>query len=283
MIVVILFSFLSFFSVTGTELPGLSEQDSVRITRDEQYDGNSLWGLIDGGADVYLEYRFDKLRLQEVNYHGENFRIELYRMDNPEDAFGIYSVYTFTCQNPYGLFADHCKNAYQYQVLAGNFYINIMNETGTVTASKLGRQIGEKLAAKAGRSDFKLPELFSSVVMKEIKGKVKFMRGDLGLQNGFPAWNRRFAGIDSFKLYLLKGNYQEETFKLARISFSKEQDMLIFLNYSGIEKFPDNEKKGDLAGKTENGSFRLKVMPGNVLYYLEYAANGEGEKLPAFW
>ncbi len=283
MIEVFLLSFLSLFSFTGNELPGLSSQDSVQITRDEQYDGNSLWGLIDGGADVYLEYGFDKLRLQELNYHGENFRIEVYRMDTPEDAFGIYSVYTFTCQNPYGLYADHCKNAYQYQVMAGNYYINVMNETGTARASQLGNKIGNKLAAEVGNSTFVLPELFVSEALKEVKGKVKFMRGDLGLQNGFPAWTRRFAGIDSFRLYLLKGSYQDLPFKLADVKFDNEQDLRSFLNHSGIKVLPHNMETADLKGNTENRSFRLKIMPGNVMYYLEYDTTAGEKKLPDFW
>lgn len=283
MIGVIVFSFLSLFSNVRGELPGLTAQDSVQITRDEQYDGNSLWGLIDGGADVYLEYGFDKLRLQELNYHGENFRIEVYCMSTTEDAFGIYSVYTFTCQNPYGLYADHCKNAYQYQVLAGNYYINVMNETGTARASQLGNQIGNKLAAEAGKSGFTLPDLFSSAGMKNVKGKVKFMRGDLGLQNGFPAWTRRFEGIDSFRLYLLKGSYQGLPFKLADVKFDNEQDLRSFLDHSGIKALPHNMETADLKGNAENENFRLKIMPDNELYYLEYDANREGEKLPDFW
>ena len=46
--------------VTLSDIPG------GVILRSEQFDGNSLWGYIDGGADIYLEYGFEKVRVEEI-------------------------------------------------------------------------------------------------------------------------------------------------------------------------------------------------------------------------
>ncbi len=56
------------------------------------YDSNNLWDLIDGAADLYLEYSFVDLHL--VRYKGENdieIKVEVYKHSTPLDAFGIYS------------------------------------------------------------------------------------------------------------------------------------------------------------------------------------------------
>jgi hypothetical protein len=63
-----------------------------QITSTEQYDHNSLWGYIDGGADLYLEYGFNKVTAQEVLIDSFHFKVDIYEMNSPEAAFGIFSV-----------------------------------------------------------------------------------------------------------------------------------------------------------------------------------------------
>lgn len=56
------------------------------------YDSNNLWDLIDGAADLFLEYSFVDLHL--ARYKGLNdieIRAELYKHATSLDAFGIYS------------------------------------------------------------------------------------------------------------------------------------------------------------------------------------------------
>ena len=52
-----------------------------------------LFAYMDGGAELYLEYLFDKLYVCEYRHSdlGE-LTIEAYRFDAPEDAWGIFSL-----------------------------------------------------------------------------------------------------------------------------------------------------------------------------------------------
>ncbi|MFA6570329.1 MAG: hypothetical protein WCT77_03755, partial [Bacteroidota bacterium] len=56
----------------------VNDSKTFDITRNDDYDGKSLWGYIDGGADLYLEYGFENLVVQEVKNKGEVYKIEIW-------------------------------------------------------------------------------------------------------------------------------------------------------------------------------------------------------------
>lgn len=64
-----------------------------KIVKVEQvYDSNNLWDLIDGAADLYLEYSFVDLNLARyTNKDSIEIKAELYKHADPLSAFGIYS------------------------------------------------------------------------------------------------------------------------------------------------------------------------------------------------
>jgi len=70
------------------DLPGFS------LVREEHvYTPDNLWDLIDGAADLFLEYRFVDLHLARyLRSDSAEIRLEVYRHASPEDAFGMYAV-----------------------------------------------------------------------------------------------------------------------------------------------------------------------------------------------
>src|ERR1039458_1446475 len=91
------------------------------------YNPNNLWDIIDGAADLFLEYGFVDLHIGR--YHkGEDseIRVELYKFDSEVDAFGIYSQE----RNPEYAFIDIGVQAYREEgvlnFLTGIYYVKIM-------------------------------------------------------------------------------------------------------------------------------------------------------------
>ncbi|MDZ7767485.1 MAG: DUF6599 family protein [Melioribacteraceae bacterium] len=107
------------------------------MTRSEIYVGEELWGLINGGADLYLEYGLDRTLLQEVVHNGKNYRIEVYGMTNIDAAFGIYSINKFNCGITDTLTKYICITPHQLQSAVGRFYISISNQSGDKRRSKI--------------------------------------------------------------------------------------------------------------------------------------------------
>lgn len=71
------------FALPGIQLAG----------EPEIYQGEDLFDLINGGAEIYLEYGFVKVASQNYSEMKGNssLRVEIYEMTDPEAAFGIFS------------------------------------------------------------------------------------------------------------------------------------------------------------------------------------------------
>lgn len=193
--------------------------DNLKITRHETFNGSELWGLINGGADLYLEYGFDKLLLQEITLNGEQFRVEINQMHDEISAFGIYSVSVHQCLEKDKLADNDCVNAYQYQFAKGNFYTSLINYSGSEVARQTASVLAEKLIKSIDsekKNDLKY-YVKKSNPDREIVTSV--FKGILGLQNGMPQWYSLFAGIGDFSLTLKTQKDSEGMLRVAVVDF----------------------------------------------------------------
>ena len=76
---------------------GLIAQDVPEIKNERVFKGKALYGFMNGGSDLFLEYGFEELYVSDVKFKGSEFAVEVYMMPSPEDAYGIYSQHTFKC------------------------------------------------------------------------------------------------------------------------------------------------------------------------------------------
>lgn len=70
----------------------LAGMNGVESAQSRTFTETSLYGYINGGAELYLEYGFDTLLVTELVIEGSDIKAEVYRMKDPEAAFGIFSV-----------------------------------------------------------------------------------------------------------------------------------------------------------------------------------------------
>jgi hypothetical protein len=230
--------------LTNDQLPGL------KIEKESLYDGTSLYGYIDGGSTLYFEYGFDRLVVQEVAFQNEKFTVEYYRMKSCKGAFGIYSINTFQCQTADQQGMTDCENQYQFQLFAGHHYISVVNTTGTPNAQSasilLARKLKELLPAGEGLT---LPEQFVTST-NQLTGKLKFIQGELGLQNGLPDWSSYFEGLKNFNLWFRQTSIEGKDFRQALITFDSPGDRNIFLQNASLIPSGDGWKsKEDQAEK----------------------------------
>jgi hypothetical protein len=75
-------------------VPSLTELEGWKFSSEPKvYTGDSLFNLIDGGADLYLEYGF--IRVVSVQYAdplSSNILVEIYEIADPPSAYGIFSI-----------------------------------------------------------------------------------------------------------------------------------------------------------------------------------------------
>ena len=221
--------------VTLSDIPG------GMILRSEQFDGNSLWGYIDGGADIYLEYGFEKVRVEEIEWHKHLLKIETYKMTDESSAFGIYSVSQNKCSTSSSFSKFNCITPHQIQAACGKLYIRIANDDGSDEAQNISLQLIRRFIENTKEKEYRYPTLFEDkLYLPHIHG-LKYIKGNLGIQNGFPAWEDMFEGMKNYSLYLLPVELNRGSDYVSQIHFPSQAEKKSF--YRKLKITPTKKTK----------------------------------------
>lgn len=232
------------FAQTGSIIPKLSKKDlpEAVFTRNDVFDGQSLWGYMNGGADLYLEYGFVELRVQEFEIEDEMLKAEIYRMKNPASAFGIYSIKTFKCNKKNIYTSPDCLSDYQYQASKGPVYITVINASGSNKAIDLTKRVAEILTEKVVGHPFQIKAF--DMLSSDTAGpnQIRLVKGKLGLQNSIPRWGELFLGMVGYEVYMLKIENDKGKITLANVEFPSESQRETFILQSIPDADPEKEK-----------------------------------------
>lgn len=254
----------NFPSLNKDEIPG------VVIISEKYFDGSALWGHIDGGADLYLEYGFDKLLFQEIEWNKIKFRVEFYRMKDSAAAFGIFSVSHFKCQIKDTITKYICITPYQVQAALGNYYISIANENGTRAARDLGIELFKHILAKHDVNFYEMPEAFTKHNLVKYSDKLKFFRGILGLQNGMPLWSDFFEQFSDYEITLLPIETSDGYVNYALVKFANEKDRIRFMRTIGVS---ETKTKNRYLNFSNGIYYIVKIINDKEIYFYETVFN----------
>ena len=207
----ILFLFGTTGKITGDAmlelLPANGEIDRWKRSGDpEVYAGEDLYVYINGGAEIYQEYGFDKVVLQD--YTGPEERtvsLEIYRMSDPGAAFGMYSFKSGSSGQALDMGSGGRLEGYYLNFWKGSYLITItgFNEDSETVKGilALGRTVAEKV-----KVDGREPDIMGLLPPSGLKeaGR-KYVRGQLGLYNLYSFSPRNIFGVRE----AVKGSYKE--------------------------------------------------------------------------
>lgn len=213
-----------FPAITAADLPG------AVISSPRVFPGSSLFGYMNGGAELYLEYGFSVASITEITFMGGKYKTEIFKMKGPEEAFGIFSVSKFRCLDmpPHSTFT--CRTRYQLQICKGPYYISIINSSGTAADSTASALIGGLLADRIADGELNLQEYLPGIPDDSIKTGCFLAKGRLGIVNGDPDLEESFKGIQNFTAVVLKGD-EKHTIS---VKFSDPGSISQFLELNGI-------------------------------------------------
>ncbi len=186
--------------------PSISENDLPGATfkTPRTYSNTSLFGYINGGAELYLEYGFSGAWVNEIAYMGGTYILEIYRMNGPEEAFGIFSVSRFQCKSIPSIALFACHTAYQLQLCSGSFYVNIINNSGnrndSIASLKIGEAVVGKIKEKSAQIDYFLP----GVSPETINRHAILVKGQLGIMNGVQELSEYFGELSGYTAVILQ-------------------------------------------------------------------------------
>ncbi len=148
------------------------------------FGGPDLYGYIDGGAELFLEFGFDRLTLQKYGSGSNEVAVEIYRMTDLAAATGIYLTKCGKERRDPSFAARHTVSRHQLLFVRERFFVTVNNLSGGDAAGadlvKIGRTVAAALPAD------RLPAELSRLPAKGVvPGSERLVRGPFGLQSIF--------------------------------------------------------------------------------------------------
>jgi hypothetical protein len=206
-------------------LRALSEVQGIELSQSRTFTETSLYGYINGGAELYLEYGFDTLIVIELVSEGRDIRVEAYRMKDPEAAFGIFSVSRFRCNSGPRLTQHLCRSAYQVQFAKGPYYVSIVNDTGAEADQRKSGEIAAFIIDQIPDSPFDPCYFYTGGVDEETMRGAVLVRGPLGINNGIPTLIDKLGEASHYSALMIRRG--QDT--LASLRFNDDKSVNAFL------------------------------------------------------
>jgi len=223
------------------------------------YKGEDLYLYIDGGAEIYHEYGFKQVLVQDYkSAEGKSLTLEIFEMANSECAFGIYTFKSSGKGKAIAVGQDGQLEEYYLNFWKGNFLVTL---TGFEASPEVIQ--GLLLIAKSVDAKVKTPGRRPSLVEIFPKewlpiSRLKYFKGVLGLYNNHSFFARdvfRFreaviGGINGGKstIFVFRYSSQEECrrrFQEVKAAFEKNP---AYKNFKTVR--PDHFETMDGQGMT---------------------------------
>jgi len=164
-------------------LPSTAEVQGIKKEgRALLYEGKKLFDYMDGGAELFYEYGFERACVQRYKVAEGEVTVEIYQMDLPTDAYGIYTFDTQGEHPQVGQEATYEKGLLTFW--KGRYFVRAFaqNEGLKESILALGRVISQKITEKGNR-----PEIleFLPPVQMRIRDTLLYLRGMIALNNAY--------------------------------------------------------------------------------------------------
>jgi len=167
-----------------------------------------LFNHIDGGAELFLEFGFEKVSCQRYKKGSAELTFEVYEMELPESALGVYLM---KCgrETPFQeIPARNSSETAQATILRGRYFILLDNFSG-------GAELQPAMIALAKAALAKLPDvpasrrLFELLPPKDrLAGSERLIRGPVVLQPYFTFGEGDILQLEG-KIFGAAANYRE--------------------------------------------------------------------------
>lgn len=161
--------------------------------RMDTYSGDDLFIYINGGAEIFHEYGFRQVMVQDyVHSMGNTLTLELYEMEDSAAAFGMYSFKRGESGEPVAVGSGGRQEGYYLHFWKGPYLVTLTGfDEDAVTVSGVRDVAFSVSAGMASLPEGGVPPLVALLPEKGlITQTVCYLEGHLGLYNVYPFSNR---------------------------------------------------------------------------------------------
>jgi hypothetical protein len=239
---------------------------------------SDLYGYIDGGAEMFLEFGFEQLTVQPytpdfqpgpAKTAADEFKVEIYRMADPVAATGIYIMNCGKEPSDPSFAERHTLNQFQLIFKRDRYYVIVNNSEGNEKLRpgmlEFGRYIATRLPPE---TPVKLDEVLPKAGLT--KGSIRLIRGPYALQSVFTLGNGDILQLGR-GLVAVSGNYQDANgkYSLVLVDYPNEQAaQKALINIQGnLDNYLKIQEKDDhkLVFKDYNNEYGVVSVSGKRL------------------
>jgi hypothetical protein len=172
---------LSGYLPASGEVAGWTLRDAPK-----NYRGDELYVMIDGGADIYYEYGFTQVLCAEyVDVRGKSIKLEIYEMESPTAAYGMYTFKIGDGGKALGIGQEALLEDYYLNFRKGNLLVTVVGpdseEESVQGVVALAKSVDARIAKTGER-----PELADLLLREPLAfSRSKYVRGSLGVTNSY--------------------------------------------------------------------------------------------------
>jgi hypothetical protein len=165
-------------------LPSAVKAQGIKIKKDGEariYDGKKLFDYMDGGAELYYEYGFEQACVQRYKAKEGEVTVEIYQMDTPAHAYGVYTFDTQGEHPPIGQDATYARGLLSFW--KGRYCVRALSENEQFKDILLavGQAITKKIPQEGER-----PAILAFLPPQWVVGdSLLYFRGQISLNNSY--------------------------------------------------------------------------------------------------
>lgn len=230
-VLLLLLASLACYPQIPADFPIIDKNDlpDARFQPSRHFTGESLFGYMNGEAELYREYGITDAVITEFDLNSGHYKCEVFKMTGPEEAFGIYSVSKYRCLDSPPISQYTCQTKYQLQICKGPYYISIINKLGSRADSIVSLRIGEMLAGKINEPSADLSAFIPDINPDDLNHNAILAKGKFGLMNGAADWEDYFKDMTGYITLVFKA--EEKT--ILSVRFKGPEDFKQFINFHG--------------------------------------------------
>jgi hypothetical protein len=158
----------------------------IRSGTPQNYRGEKLFEMIDGGAEIYHEYGFSQvLRADYENKNGHTVTLELYEMSDSAAAYGIYSSNIGDSGLPVDIGQEAMLSGYYLNFWKGKLFVTVIGSDSD-PATVQGLLDLARMVARHYKPVAEKPALVTLLHSKPFPlAHPIYIRGDLGVMNNY--------------------------------------------------------------------------------------------------
>lgn len=162
----------------------------------QQFRGRGLFDYMDGGADLYLEFGFHRVLVQEYVRENHSIELEVYLMEDDAAAYGMYSVKKGSEGKQVAIGQESFLSDSYLNFWTGSFLVTLVGmdqaEETRTGLHAIALAVSRKISPEGNR-----PALISLLPTSDrVESSLQYFKGNLGfrnVQNVFPPASLKFA------------------------------------------------------------------------------------------